>query len=157
MNPTSPSLDTIGWREWLSIPELGIPRIKAKIDTGARTSCLHTCGLEIYTDSSGADRVRFTVHPLQRKPDYAVQCDCPLVNQRQVKDSGGHSEIRPFILVPITLGPYTWKVEFSLTNRDNMKFRMLLGRTAMKDRFFVNPALSYQLGKPLRRVRSPQP
>ncbi len=156
MNPTSNSLDTIGWREWLSIPELGIPRIKAKIDTGARTSCLHTCGLEIYEDNSGRERVRFTVHPLQRKPDYSVECDCPLVNQRQVKDSGGHEEIRPFILVPVTLGPYSWKVEFSLTNRDNMKFRMLLGRTAMKDRFFVNPGLSYQLGKPIRRVRSPQ-
>lgn len=156
MNPTSPNLDIIGWREWLSIPDLMIPRIKAKVDTGARTSCLHTCGLEIYKSSEGEERVRFTVHPLQKKSDYAVECDRPLVNQRQVKDSGGHEEKRPFISVPITLGPHTWEVEFSLTNRDNMKFRMLLGRTAMNGRFLVNPGLSYQLGKPLRRVKASQ-
>ena len=153
MNPTSSALDIIGWREWLSIPELGIPRIKAKVDTGARTSCLHTCGLEIYNDSRGEERVRFTVHPLQRKPDYSVDCDCQLLNQRQVKDSGGHEEVRPFIRVPVKLGDITWEVEFSLTNRDNMKFRMLLGRTAMNGRFLVNPDLSYQLGKPQRRVK----
>jgi len=156
VNPTCSNLDIIGWREWLSIPELGIPRIKAKVDTGARTSCLHTCGLEIYEGQGGEERVRFTVHPLQRKPDYAVECDRPLLNQRQVKDSGGHEEVRPFISVPVTLGPLTWEVEFSLTNRDNMKFRMLLGRTAMKDRFLVNPYLSYQLGMSLRRVKASQ-
>lgn len=156
VNLTSPNLEIIGWREWLSIPDLGIPRIKAKVDTGARTSCLHTCGLEIYESSKGQERVRFTVHPLQRKPEYAVECDRPVVNQRQVKDSGGHEEVRPFILVPITLGPLTWEVEFSLTNRDNMKFRMLLGRTAMKDRFLVHPGLSYQLGKSLRRIKASQ-
>lgn len=154
VNPTSPSPDIIGWREWLSIPELGIPRIKAKVDTGARTSCLHTCGLEIYEDEAGSARIRFTVHPLQKKPDYSVDCDCPLLNQRQVKDSGGHEEVRPFIRIPVTLGSITWEVEFSLTNRDNMKFRMLLGRTAMNGRFLVNPGISYQLGKPLRRLKS---
>ncbi|GEM_PF-601578 len=153
VNPTPSALDIIGWREWLSIPELGIPRIKAKVDTGARTSCLHTCGLELYTGPRGEERVRFKVHPLQRKPDYSVECDCPLLNQRQVKDSGGHEEVRPFIRIPVTLGNVTWEVEFSLTNRDNMKFRMLLGRTAMNGRFLVSPGLSYQIGKPLRRVK----
>lgn len=152
VNPTRPTFDIIGWREWLSIPELGIPRIKAKVDTGARTSCLHTCGLEVYESRSGEARVRFTVHPLQKKNDYSVECDRRLLRQHQVKDSGGHVEVRPFISVPITLGSLTWEVEFSLTNRDNMKFRMLLGRTAMKGRFLVNPGLSYQLGKPLRHA-----
>ncbi len=154
MNPSSPNLDIIGWREWLSIPELGIPRIKAKVDTGARTSCLHTCGLEMYTGGRGEERVRFTVHPLQKRPDYAVECDRPLLSRRPVKDSGGHEEVRPFISVPIVLGRLTWEVEFSLTNRDNMKFRMLLGRTAMNGRFLVNPGLSYQIGKSLRRVKA---
>lgn len=154
MNPTRPHFDIIGWREWLSIPELGIPRIKAKVDTGARTSCLHTCGLETYESRAGEARVRFTVHPLQKKTDYSVECDCPLLRQHEVKDSGGHVEMRPFISVPITLGALTWEVEFSLTNRDNMKFRMLLGRTAMKGRFLVNPALSYQFGKSHAHAKS---
>lgn len=154
VNPTRPHFDIIGWREWLSIPDLGIPRIKAKVDTGARSSCLHTCGLETYVNRTGEARVRFTVHPLQNNTDYAVECDRLLLRQHQVKDSGGHVEVRPFISVPVTLGSLTWEVECSLTNRDNMKFRMLLGRTAMKGRFLVNPALSYQLGKPLRRANA---
>lgn len=147
--------DTLGWREWLAIPELGISRIKAKVDTGARSSCLHTRGLEIYEAPDGR-RVRFSVHPLPKKPDLVATCDLPLVDCRRVRDSGGHEEERPFILVPIVLGPHVWEVEFSLTSRDNMKFRMLLGRTAMKGRFLVNPTLSYLFGKPVRRPRSSQ-
>ena len=140
----------LGWREWLSIPDLGIRRIKAKIDTGARSSCLHTRALEVYEDPSGTKRVRFSVQPLPLKPGVVNDCDLPLLDLRVVRDSGGHEEERPFIRVPIVLGTHTWEVEFSLTNRDNMKFRMLLGRTAMKGRFLVNPALSYQFGKPHR-------
>ena len=143
--------ELLGWREWLSIPELGIARIKAKIDTGARSSCLHTRGLEVYTADSGERRVRFSVHPLPKRPSVEAVCDVPLLASRTVRDSGGHEEERPFIRIPVTLGPHTWEVEFSLTSRDNMKFRMLLGRTAMKGRFLVNPSLSYQIGKPLRR------
>lgn len=146
--------ELLGWREWLSIPGLGIARIKAKIDTGARSSCLHTRGLEVYTAESGERRVRFSVHPLPKKPSLEARCDLPLLATRVVRDSGGHEEERPFIRIPVTLGPHTWEVDFSLTSRDNMKFRMLLGRTAMKDRFLVNPSLSYQLGKPVRRPRS---
>lgn len=145
---TSPEL--LGWREWLSIPALGIARIKAKIDTGARSSCLHTRGLEIYAAESGERRVRFSVHPLPKRPSVEAKCDLPLLSSRMVRDSGGHEEERPFVRVPVTLGPHTWEVEFSLTSRDNMKFRMLLGRTAMKGRFLVNPSLSYQFGKPHR-------
>lgn len=150
MSATNSHPDILGWREWLSIPDLGIRRIKAKIDTGARSSCLHTRGLEVYRDASGEDRVRFSVQPIPLKPGIVNECDRPLLDLRIVRDSGGHEEERPFIRVPVILGPHTWEVEFSLTNRDNMKFRMLLGRTAMKGRFLVNPALSYQFGKPHR-------
>lgn len=142
----------LGWREWLSIPELGIARIKAKVDTGARSSCLHTCGLETYADASGARRVRFRVHPLSRNSRLVVECDRPLVAMRVVRDSGGHEQERPFIRVPIVLGPHEWEAEFSLTNRDNMKFRMLLGRSAMVGRFLVDPSVSYLVGKPSRHL-----
>lgn len=151
MNTSDTNPARLGWREWLSIPELGIARIKAKVDTGARSSCLHTCGLEVYEDASGARRVRFAVHPLSRRTMHAVECDRPLVASRIVRDSGGHEEERPFIRVPVVLGPHEWEVEFSLTRRDNMKFRMLLGRTAMKDHFLVDPTRSYLVGKPLPR------
>ena len=148
MSSEKEHLSIIGWREWLSIPELGIDHIKAKVDTGARTSALHTFGLELYDDESGLTRVKFRVHPLQKNEDFIVECDCPVLNQRSVKDSGGHEETRPFIRMPICLGSHTWDAEISLTNRDNMKFRMLLGRTAMNGKFLVNPQLSYQLSEP---------
>lgn len=139
---------TIGWREWVSLPSLEIPRIKAKVDTGARSSALHTFDLEIYEDASGAERVRFQVHPLQGNLDYVVSCDAPVTSQRLVKDSGGHAEVRPFITIPVSLGGRVWDIEVSLTRRDNMKFRMLLGRTAMSRRFLVDPSLSYLAGRP---------
>lgn len=147
MNEPGSTAEVLGWREWLSIPDLGISRIKAKVDTGARSSCLHTTTLETYQDDQGLARVRFTVHPLSRKTATPVHCDCTVTSTRMVRDSGGHEEIRPFIRVPVQLGPHLWEVEFSLTNRDNMKFRMLLGRTAMKGRFLVDPTRSYLLGK----------
>lgn len=151
MQHESENLPVLGWREWLSIPSLEIPKIKAKVDTGARTSALHTFGLERYTADDGEDRVRFSVHPEQRNNDYVVECDASVIGDRSVRDSGGHEEIRPFIRIPVILGDFTWEIDFSLTNRDNMKFRMLLGRTAMEDRFVVNPARSYMQSTPPRR------
>ena len=150
MNFESSEEAVVGWREWLSLPTLGIDAIKAKVDTGARTSALHTFDLEVYRDPGGAERVRFKVHPLQRNLDYVVECDAEVIGSRSVRDSGGHEEIRPFVRVPLSLGEHTWDAELSLTNRDNMKFRMLLGRTAMSGRFLVNPRISYQIGKPPR-------
>lgn len=141
-------LPVIGWREWFSIPSLGIPHIKAKVDTGARTSALHTFDLEAYTSASGEERVRFSVHPFQGDTETVIKCDCAIIGNRPVRDSGGHEQVRPFISIPVVLGEHSWDIEFSLTNRDNMKFRMLLGRTAMEDRFLVNPSLSYQQSKP---------
>lgn len=152
VNVPATGLKLLGWREWLSIPDLGIERIKAKIDTGARSSCLHTCGHEIYNTAQAEERVRFTVHPLRKRDSFTVDCDLPLTARRRVRDSGGHEEWRPFVRVPVQLGPEVWEVEFSLTRRDNMRFRMLLGRTAIRGRFLVDPALSYQIGKPRRRV-----
>lgn len=147
MNPETSPLPAVGWREWLSLPTLSLDRIKAKVDTGARTSALHTFDLETYTDDSGVDRVRFKVHPNQEETDTVVECDTEVISLRSVRDSGGHEEFRPFIRVPVVLGAHRWEIEMSLTNRDNMKFRMLLGRTALQNRFVVDSAQSYLIGK----------
>ncbi|NNE90047.1 MAG: ATP-dependent zinc protease [Verrucomicrobiales bacterium] len=142
-------MQTIGWREWVSIPDLGIAGIKAKIDTGARSSCLHTHDFEVYENEAGEERVRFHLHPLVRTNSIEVSCDWPVNNIREVKDSGGHVELRPFILVAVQLGENEWDVELSLSNREGMKFRMLLGRTALKERFIVDPTKSYRLSTSL--------
>ena len=155
MNPQTSEPAVIGWREWLTLPTLGIEDIKAKVDTGARTSALHTFDLEVYPED-GAERVHFKVHPIQGDLDFVIECDEAVTSSRSVRDSGGHEEIRPFIRIPLKLGDTTWEAEISLTNRDNMKFRMLLGRTAMSGRFLVDPMLSYQIGKP-PEVRSREP
>jgi hypothetical protein len=139
-------LATIGWREWLSLPELGIPHLKAKVDTGARTSALHACYVEPFR-ARGVRMVRFGIHPLQRRTDIVIECTAAVIDRRDVTDSGGHREMRYVIETPATLGNVTWPVELTLTNRDTMRFRMLLGRTAMEDRFVVIPSASYLLGR----------
>ncbi|MEJ2653488.1 MAG: RimK/LysX family protein [Gammaproteobacteria bacterium] len=141
--PTRPLL--IGWREWVALPGLEIPRIKAKVDTGARTSALHTFEIELYHDR-GAPMVRFGVHPVQRRTDVVIVAAAPVVDQRWVMDSGGHREKRYVIRTPVALGPFTWEIEITLTNRDTMRFRMLLGRSAMGARFAVSPGKSFLLG-----------
>lgn len=149
----APAKAVIGWREWLSLPTLGIPAIKAKIDTGARTSALHTFHAETYRHN-GELFVRFSVHPVQRRTDVVVTCTAPLLDRRRVTDSGGHRETRYVVETPIRLGDREWTIELTLTDRDSMLFRMLLGRTAMRGRFIVDPEASYLGGaKPnLRRL-----
>lgn len=137
----------IGWREWLSLPDLGVARIKAKVDTGARTSALHTFDLEPFRER-GAPMVRFKVHPLQKRSDPVIVGVAPVIDQRWVSDSGGHRERRYVIETRVLLGDDDWRVEMTLTNRDTMHFRVLLGRTAMHGRFCVDPAASFLMGRP---------
>jgi len=136
----------LGWREWVALPELGLPAIKAKVDTGALTSALHAFLIEPYS-RDGRDMVRFLIHPVQRNLDFSVECHCPVYDFREVADSGGHREMRYVIQSKISLAGACWPIELTLTNRDTMRFRMLLGRRAMIDRFVVDPAASYVSGK----------
>ena len=137
---------TLGWREWVGLPSLGIDCIKAKVDTGARTSALHGFAIEEVTEK-GVQRVRFMMHPIQKDNDTEVECVADVVDRRVVRDSGGHEELRWVIRSDVRIGPHCWPAEFTLTSRDDMLFRMLLGRTAMARRAVVNPARSYLVGK----------
>ena len=141
----------IGWREWLALPDLGIPGIKAKIDTGARSSALHTHDYEVF-QRDGSDFVRFHLHPLVKMQKIELNCEAPLLGYRYVKDSGGHSQSRPFIQTRARIGEFEWEIVLSLTNRESMKFRMLLGREALAQNFNIDPSSSYLLGKSLRQA-----
>lgn len=136
------ALPPLGWREWVALPDLGIHQIKAKIDTGARTSAIHAFQIE----RPYGKRVRFAVRPLQKSSE-EIWCEADFIEERWVSDSGGHRELRPVILTPLVLGPHRWQIEVTLTARDNMLFRMLLGRTALEDRYMVDPAESFLMGK----------
>jgi len=146
---TSADLLTLGWREWVGLPDLGIRQIKAKIDTGARTSALHAFEVRPYSED-GRDRVEFLMHPIQKNTDTVVTCTADVLDRRVVTDSGGHKEERFVISTTLSIGGHTWPIEVTLTARDDMLFRMLLGRTAMKGRARVNPARSYLVGKKKR-------
>lgn len=136
----------IGWREWVCLPGLGIQNIKAKIDTGARTSALHAFSLEVAYEG-GAKLARFGVHPFQRDDQTVVWCQAPVVDERSVRDSGGHREWRFVIETDIELAQRRWPIEITLTARDTMLFRMLVGRTAMRA-LRVDPVASFVTGRP---------
>jgi hypothetical protein len=136
----------IGWREWVSLPGLGILQIKAKVDTGARTSALHAFSLEPFIEH-GQQKIRFEIHPMQHNTQHTITCVADIVDKRLVTDSGGHEEERFVIQTPITIAGQTWPIEITLTERENMLFRMLLGRSALRKRFIVNPARSFAATK----------
>ena len=139
----------VGWREWIALPELGVPRIKAKIDTGARSSAIHAFAIE----RPDPGRVRFGVHPTQ-KSDAEIWCEAEVLDERWVTDSGGHRELRPFIRTQVEMGEHRWPIEVSLSARDAMRFRMLLGRTALEGRFLVDADASFVMGRiPLKKRR----
>ena len=129
----------IGWREWAALPDLGIKRIKLKADTGARTSALHALAIQSIKKND-EEWVEFKLDadqaPIQAK----------VVDHRAVKDSGGREEVRVTVETTLHMGDDSWPIELTLTDREAMGFRMLLGRTAMQDRFYVDSSESYLLG-----------
>jgi hypothetical protein len=140
-------LPILGWREWVALPELNIAQIKAKIDTGARSSALHAYTIEPYR-KGGQRWVMFAIHPIQKHCDVSIECHAPIKDRRLVSDSGGHKQRRYVIETQLILGHSIIRAEMTLTNRDSMLFRMLIGRTAMNSHFMVNPTISFAQGKP---------
>lgn len=151
-----PAPNTLGWREWVSLPELGIPAIKAKIDTGAKTSALHAFRIEPFVRNK-TDHVRFWLHPLQNKRQIELECEAPVIQKRTVKNSGGQREERYVIESTVCIGKHTWAIEMTLTSREDMMFRMLLGRTAIRDgKLKIDPAASYLTGRGKGRIYTKQ-
>ena len=142
------ALVVLGWREWVALPDLGIGALKVKVDTGARTSALHAFGVVMLPNA----RVRFRVHPQQNHDDEHVVSEATLVDERVVRTSGGHSELRPVVQTNLRVGMLEFAVELTLSNRALLGFRMLLGREAVRGRFLVDPQRSYCCGHRLRRV-----
>ncbi|HSM82792.1 MAG TPA: ATP-dependent zinc protease [Nodosilinea sp.] len=138
----SSSAAIVGWREWIALPALGVSTIKAKVDTGARSSTLHAFDVERF-EREGQPMVRFQAHPIQRNDDFIVTAEAALLEERVVRNSGGQAELRPVIETLVQVGSAQWVIELTLTNRDEMGFRMLLGRQAVRRRYLVDPGRSY--------------
>ncbi len=137
----------VGWQEWVALPDLGLPAVKAKIDTGARTSALHAETIEIIARAD-LQLVRFTFRPAPRKPDLILTCEAPLVELRGVTSSNGTRENRPVIRTHITAGGERRAIELTLTDRGGMTYRMLLGRQALTALgLAVDPSLTFQMPK----------
>ena len=141
-----------GWREWVALPEAGVPWIKAKLDTGARTSAIHAFDLVAF-ERDGASWVRFGIHPWQRSDEDAAVLELPVLDTREVRSSNGQVEERYAVRLAVTLVGRTIETVMTLSNRDEMGFRMLVGREALAQGFLVDSARSYAGGRPKRAVR----
>jgi hypothetical protein len=137
----------IGWREWVRLPDLLEQPIKAKLDTGARTSALHAYRVEPY-QQDGIPWVRFAIHPVQRHAQPEIQCHAPLLGQRLITSSSGHQQLRYVIRIEAHIGDVRFPMDLSLADRDQMGFRLLIGREAMRRRFLVDPSRSFQVPQP---------
>jgi hypothetical protein len=135
-------LPIVGWREWVSLPELGVTAIKAKIDTGARSSALHVLNIEPFIDR-GISTIRFEIPPNRQDTMNVVLTQAEVLDRREVRNSGGQTEVRYAILTLVEIQGVRWPIELTLTNREAMGFRMLLGRQAVRDRFLVDPGRSF--------------
>lgn len=152
VTPKKKAPEMLGWREWVALPDLGIPAIKAKIDTGARTSALHAFRIEPF-ERGGIEHVRFWLHPLRNRREVELICEARVLQQRSVKDSSGRSEQRYVIESSVRIGELEWNIELTLTSREEMMFRMLLGRSAItRGRLKIDPAASYVTGRGKGRI-----
>lgn len=137
----------MGWREWVALPGYGVDAIKAKVDTGAASSSLHAFDLHRYSED-GTEKVRFAIHPRQRSGKGAVTVEAEVVDERPVRNPGGRTEVRPVVMAAVRWADVVWDAEINLTRRDEMGFRMLLGRKTLTRRFVVDPGRSYVGGRP---------
>ena len=144
------ALPALGWREWIALPDLEVARIKAKVDTGARSSALHAYNMRLY-ERGDRTYVRFVVHPMQRNCEKTIHVHAEVIGVRNVRSSTGQVELRPVIATRISVGDHLWPIELTLTNRDQMGFRMLLGRQAIRGRFLVDGGRSYLQSRKRRR------
>jgi len=142
---------TVGWREWIALPDWGVGALKAKIDTGARTSALHAYDIEV-SERDGVNVATFAIHPWQDSSRDEVVVQAPLLERRQVRSSSGTAKVRPVVMTTIELAGLRLPIEVTLTRRDEMGFRMLIGRQALRRRFVVDPARSYLGGRPSREI-----
>jgi hypothetical protein len=142
----------IGWREWVQLPDLGVSEMKAKVDTGADNSSLHAFNLERF-ERDGMEYVRFEIHPKQRSRKPSINCEAPLAMEKKVKNPGGRTELRPVIRTRVVVAGEELEALINLTSRDEMGFRMLLGRRAVRNRFVIDPGRSYLGPRPSRESR----
>ncbi len=148
------NLPVIGWREYLALPEIGVSRIKVKVDTGARTSALHATRLKVYRGEDDTERVRFVV-PAGGERRNRVNVDVPVLEWRRVRSSNGRVERRPVIVTLVELLAHSWPIELTLTRRDEMNFPMLLGRQALRAHVLVDVSRSFLASPPpLKKILS---
>ena len=141
----------VGREEWCSFPEIGIPAVKCRVDSGAKTSALHAVNITPFK-KNGVSWIKFDVHPLQNDEETTINCESPVYDKRKVKSSSGNSELRFVIKTTLSITEETWDIEVTLTNRDNMGYRMLLGREAMIGKMLVDPEANCLLGQPTKKL-----